>query len=204
MGQAIQRGRADRGKVEEKKEAIAQDGAATKMQAIQRGRADKAKVDAIKGLFDKCDKNADGEVTKREIIQAMGKDEGDGLRAALGLPNPKDSDGTKEGKHHAVWAFKDALVAFFGGADADQDGKLSPKEFSDFLTKHVSTKRNLAKLDAAQPATRRTSNAGDLAVPAKAAATEAAATEATATEAQTVAGDLAGTAVPEAKADAGA
>merc|ERR1719272_1253697 len=106
----------------------AQEKAATKIQARSRGKTGRAQTEAIKELFDKTDKNADGQVTRRELLATLGKhDEDSDLRTRLGLPNPK------EGGKAGVWAFKDAFDKSFVAMDTDKDGAVSVKEFSDFL-----------------------------------------------------------------------
>lgn len=113
-----------------------EESAATQIQARARGRGAKQQVDSIKALFEKTDKNSDGKVTKREIIQTLGKhDEDDELRTKLGLPNPK------LGGRKAVWAFKTALDKAFADMDKDADKVLTVAEFSAFLEKFKSETR---------------------------------------------------------------
>merc|ERR1711865_618775 len=111
----------------------AQEKAATKIQARSRGKTGRAQTEAIKELFDKTDKNADGQVTRRELLATLGKHgEDSDLRTRLGLPNPK------EGGKAGVWAFKDAFDKSFVAMDTDKDGAVSVKEFSDFLATYKS------------------------------------------------------------------
>merc|ERR1712086_138748 len=111
----------------------AQEKAATKIQARSRGKTGRAQTEAIKELFDKTDKNADGQVTRRELLATLGKhDEDSDLRTRLGVPNPK------EGGKAGVWAFKDAFDKSFVAMDTDKDGAVSVKEFSDFLATYKS------------------------------------------------------------------
>merc|ERR1711865_902689 len=112
---------------------MGQEKAATKIQARSRGKTGRAQTEAIKELFDKTDKNADGQVTRRELLATLGKhDEDSDLRTRLGLPNPK------EGGKAGVWAFKDAFDKSFVAMDTDKDGAVSVKEFSDFLATYKS------------------------------------------------------------------
>ncbi len=104
----------------------------------------------VRKVFDACDKNADGKVTKAELASKVTKDDelekllgkddvkGFGLMKLLGelMAADKDGNGALDwDEFQALVAKNRAMRNLFAALDKNGDNKVSATEFVDFLTK---------------------------------------------------------------------